>query len=297
LLIYIILTVAEIILLVLGNMNLFDSVCHAFGTVATGGFSPKNTSIGGYSPYIQYVVMIFMLLSGTNFVIHYHLFKKKFKQINKNEELKFYLGVVLVIGFSITLMLYFNMDKPFEAAFRESFFQVTSIITCTGYSTADYLLWPNYAWFIIFLAMFFGGSTGSTAGGIKMVRHVVLFKNFSRMIKRMVEPKAIIPLKLNGTTVSDDSNNTILSFIFLYILLFIVGSVTLLLIGIDIETAASSVATCMAGIGPGLGTVGPASNFAHLPGIAKAILSFLMITGRLEIYTVLVLFNRNFWKN
>jgi trk system potassium uptake protein TrkH len=189
------------------------------------------------------------------------------------------------------------MDKSFETAFRESFFQVTSIITCTGYATADYLLWPNYAWFIIFLAMFFGGSTGSTAGGIKMVRYVVLFKNFSRMIKRMVEPRAIIPLKLNGTTVSDDSNNTILSFIFLYILLFIIGSVTLLLIGIDIETAASSVATCMAGIGPGIGTVGPVSNFAHLPDIAKIILSILMITGRLEIYTVLVLFSRNFWRN
>ncbi len=297
LMIYIILTISEIILLLLGNMNLFESVCHAFGTIATGGFSPKNTSISGYSPYIQYVVMIFMLLSGTNFVIHYHLFKKKFKQINQNEELKFYLGVILFIGFTITFMLYFNMDKSFETAFRESFFQVTSIITCTGYATADYLLWPNYAWFIIFLAMFFGGSTGSTAGGIKMVRYVVLFKNFSRMIKRMVEPRAIIPLKLNGTTVSDDSNNTILSFIFLYILLFIIGSVTLLLIGIDIETAASSVATCMAGIGPGIGTVGPVSNFAHLPDIAKIILSILMITGRLEIYTVLVLFSRNFWRN
>lgn len=297
LLIYIILTISEVILLLLGNMNLFESVCHAFGTIATGGFSPKNTSIGGYSPYIQYVVMIFMLLSGTNFVIHYHLFKKKFKQVNKNEEFKFYLGVVLVIGFTITFMLYFNMDKSFETAFRESFFQVTSIITCTGYATADYLLWPNYAWFIIFLAMFFGGSTGSTAGGIKMVRHVVLYKNFSRMIKRMVEPRAIIPLKLNGITVSDDSNNTILSFIFLYILLFTIGSVTLLFIGIDIETAASSVATCMAGIGPGIGTVGPASNFAHLHDIAKMILSILMITGRLEIYTVLVLFSRNFWRN
>ncbi|MDA3818489.1 MAG: TrkH family potassium uptake protein [Prolixibacteraceae bacterium] len=296
LLIYIILTISEVILLLLGNMNLFESVCHAFGTIATGGFSPKNTSIGGYSPYIQYVVMIFMLLSGTNFVIHYHLFKKKFKQVNKNEEFKFYLGVVFIIGLIITLMLYFNMNKPFETAFRESFFQIISVLTCTGYATADYLLWPNYAWFIVFLAMFFGGSTGSTAGGIKMVRHVVLFKNFSRMIKKMVEPKAIIPLKLNGITVSDDSNNTILSFIFLYILLFIIGSVTLLLIGIDIETAASSVATCMAGIGPGIGTVGPASNFAHLPDIAKVILSILMITGRLEIYTVLVLFSRNFWR-
>ncbi len=296
LLIYILLTFAEVVFLLLGNMNLYESVCHAFGTVATGGFSPKNTSIAGYSPYIQYVITVFMLLAGVNFVIHYYVLKREFKRVKENEELRFYLVVVLIIGLIITAILYFNMGKPLETSFRESFFQVISIITCTGFASADYLQWPVIAWVIIFFTMFLGGSTGSTAGGIKMARHLVFIKNLQRNIRQLVSPRAIFSLRLNGNFINDATNNSILAFIFIYFLVFVVGSVMLLFLGVDAQTASSSVATCMAGIGPGIGSVGPAGNFAHLPAAAKSILTFLMLVGRLEIYTVLMIFTPHFWK-
>lgn len=296
LLIYLFLSLLETVFLLFGGMNLFESVCHTFGTIATGGFSPKNTSIGDHSPYIQYVIMVFMLLAGTNFVIHYYLLKKDLKKVKENEEFKFYLIVVFVIGIIITSSLFFKMHKPLEESFREGFFQVISIVTCTGYATADYLKWPSYAWLILFMAMFLGGSTGSTAGGIKMVRHLVVLKNLSRIFRHLLSPNAVISIRLNKNTLSDDANNSIFTFISIYFLVFITGSILLICIGIDGITACSSVATCMAGIGPGVGTVGPASNFAHLPQLGKIILSLLMLLGRLEIYTILILFTRNFWK-
>ena len=297
LLIYILLTVAEIILLLAGNMSLFESVCHAFGTVATGGFSPKNSSIIAYSPYIQYVIAIFMFLAGTNFIIHYYLLKRDFKKVRENEELKFYLFIVFLIVAVVTASLYLTMQKPLEESFREAFFQVISIITCTGFASADYLQWPAFAWTIIFFSMFLGGSTGSTAGGIKMVRHLILLKNIKRIFRQLLSPNAIFPIRLNNNVISDETNSSILSFIAFYLLIFLIGSLLLVLLGIDGKTASSSVATCMAGIGPGIGTVGPVSNFAHLPDLGKIILSFLMLVGRLEIYTVILLLSRNFWKN
>lgn len=296
LLIYVTLTFAEVLFLLAGNMNLYDSVCHAFGTVATGGFSPRNTSIAEYSPYIQYVIMIFMLLAGTNFVIHYYLLKRNYSKVKENEELKFYLVLVFAIGLIITSILFLKMNKPLEESFREAFFQVISIITCTGYATADYLQWPAIAWTILFFAMFLGGSTGSTAGGIKMARYLILAKNIRRMFRQLASPKAVFPIRLNKVMVSETSNHSILSFIAIYFIIFLFGSLLLALLGIDGATAVSSVATCMAGIGPGIGTVGPASNFAHLPELGKLILSFLMLVGRLEIYTVILLFTPGFWK-
>jgi trk system potassium uptake protein TrkH len=297
LLIYLSLTFIQIVLLKLGGMNLFESVCHAFGTISTGGFSPKNTSIADYSAYIQYVIMVFMLLSGTNFVIHYYLIKRDFHKIKVNEEFKLYFLVVLLIGLVITSILFFEMNKPVEESFREGFFQVISIITCTGYASADYLLWPEYAWIIILFAMFLGGSTGSTAGGIKIARHLIVFKNIVRIFRQSVYPNAIIPVRLNDHALSEETNASILTFVSIYFAVFLAGSLVLVLIGIDGKTASSSVATCMANIGPGIGTIGPVSNFAHLPGSAKIILSFLMLVGRLEIYTVIILFSRHFWRN
>ncbi|MFH2142793.1 MAG: TrkH family potassium uptake protein [Bacteroidota bacterium] len=295
LLIYIILTVVEILLLMAGNMNLYESICHAFGTIATGGFSPKNTSIAGYSPYIQYIIMIFMLLSGMNFVIHYYVLKRNFKKINENEELKFYILVILIIGLIVTITLFFSMQKTLEESFREAFFQVISIITCTGYATADYVQWPEFAWIIIFFAMFLGGSTGSTAGGIKMVRHLILLKNIKIIFRKLLSPNAVLQVRLNKKSLSNKTNSSIMTFITIYLMIFIIGSLLLVILGVDAKTASSSVATCMAGIGPGIGTVGPASNFAHLPDIGKVILTFLMLIGRLEIYTVIMLFSKSFW--
>lgn len=294
--IYIGLTVIETVLLLAGKMSLYESVCHSFGTVATGGFSPKNSSIGGYSPYIQYVVMLFMVFAGTNFVIHYFLLNGKFKKVGKNEEFRFYLFMIIVIGLIITAILFLHTDKTFETALRESFFQVISIITCTGYATTDYMLWPQLAWVLIFFSMFLGGSTGSTAGGIKIVRHVVLLKNIFRTFRQLVSPNAILPLKINGNHISDDNNNSIVTYILVYMLIFVAGSLVMIVTGVNPGEAASMVATSMAGIGPGIGSVGPAGNFAHIPEAGKMILPVLMILGRLEIYTMLILFSDNFWR-
>jgi trk system potassium uptake protein TrkH len=294
--IYVFLTATETILLLAGGMNLFESVCHAFGTIATGGFSPKNTSIGGYSPFIQYVVMVFMLLSGMNFIIHYYLFKREFKKVKENEEVKFYLLITIFIGAVITVALYAKTGTSFEKSFRDSFFQVISIVTCTGFATTDYLQWPVFGWLILFFAMFLGGSTGSTAGGIKMVRHLLLLKNLGRFFKESIYKRAVLSIKLNGNNLSETTNKTILTYFSIYFIVFIAGTIILGLTGLDGKTATSSAATAMAGIGPGIGTVGPVSNFAHLSNLAKLTMSMLMILGRLEIYTVLILFTRNFWR-
>lgn len=297
LIIYIGLTVTEIVFLLYGKMNLFESVCHAFGTIATGGFSPKNDSIAGYSAYIQYVIMVFMLLGGTNFVIHFYMMKGQIKKIRKNEELRFYLFIVFCTGIIITAILFYRTDKALEISFRDSFFQVISIFTCTGYTTADYMQWPVYAWLLIFMGMFVGGSTGSTAGGIKMARHLILLKNISRIFKVLIHPSAVVPVRLNRKSITDRMNSSILSFISIYFMVFVSGVLLMVFIGVDIKTSGGSVATCMAGIGPGIGSVGPAGNFSHLPSLAKLLLSVLMLFGRLEIYPILILFTRHFWRD
>ncbi|MGE5381818.1 MAG: TrkH family potassium uptake protein [Omnitrophica WOR_2 bacterium] len=296
LLIYVSLTVLETIMLLAGGMNLFESVCHSFGTVATGGFSPKNDSINGYSPYIQYVIMLFMLLAGVNFALYYYAVKREFSKIKENNEFRFYLLVVFVIGLILTLILIFKLNKPVEQSFRDAFFTIISIITCTGFVTADYLKWPVYAWIIVFYAMFLGGSTGSTSGSIKMVRHLILFKNIKNIFRKLIHPNAVLTIRINKKPLPEDSNFAVLEFIKLYLIVFTIGSTSLILMNLDIETSCSAVATCMAGIGPGLGTVGPVFNFYHLPAAAKIVLSIMMILGRLEIYTVLILFTRSFWQ-
>ena len=294
--IYVGLTVAETILLNAGDMTLFDSICHSFGTVATGGFSTKNNSLQFFSSYSQYIVMIFMFLSGTSQVVYYYIGKLNFKKVRQNEELWFYITVGIVAGCIATVILKLHSSEPFEEAFREGFFQIISIMTCTGFSSADYLIWPMAGVLLIFIMMFAGGSTGSTSGGIKMARHLIVLKNIKSVFIRLNHPNAIGAIKLNGKLVSESTNITILSFVILYFFLFIIGTVVVVLTGVDPTTSAGSVATCMAGIGPGLGSVGPMNNFAHLPDIAKIVLSMLMIIGRLEIITVFALFTRSFWK-
>jgi trk system potassium uptake protein len=296
LLIYVFLTAAEVVLLMLGKMNLFESVCHSFGTIATGGFSPKNDSIAGYSPYIHYVIMIFMFLSATSFVIHYYILKGNFRKVRENEELRLYVILIIVLGFIITFALYFNMHEPFELAFREGFFQLISIISTTGFATADYLKWPGYAWIILFFVMFLGGCTGSTAGGIKIIRHLVLFKNIKREYRKIAAPNAVFSLRLNGLNLSEETNRTFLTFISVYLIFILIGTLLLIIDGVSGETAASAMATTMAGIGPGLSTVGPVSNFAHLNEFSKLVLTFSMLIGRLEIYTVIMLFSPAFWR-
>jgi trk system potassium uptake protein len=294
--IYVGLTIAEIILLWMGDMTLFDSICHSFGTIATGGFSTKNNSLQFYSSYSQYIVMIFMFLAGTSMLIYYYIGKLNFKKVRQNEELWFYIVVALVAGALATVILLVHSGRSFEVAFREGYFQVISIMTCTGFASADYLFWPMAGLLLIFVMMFSGGSTGSTSGGIKMARHLIVLKNIKSVFVRLNHPNALAPIKLNGKVVSESTNNSILSFVILYLFLFIIGTVIVVATGVDPVTSASSVATCMAGIGPGLGQVGPMSNFAHMPEVSKVVLSLLMIIGRLEIITVFTIFSRSFWK-
>ena len=213
------LTIAETILLTAGDMNLFDSICHAFGTVATGGFSTKNNSLQFYSPYSQYIVMIFMFLSGISQVVYYYLGKFNFRKVKQNEELRFYFATAFVAGTLASSILLLNSSISFEEAFREGYFQMISIMTCTGFASADFLLWPVAGVFLIFIMMFSGGSTGSTSGGIKMARHLIVLKNIKRIIIRLTHPKALLPVKLNGKIVSESTNISIISFVFLYIFL------------------------------------------------------------------------------
>jgi trk system potassium uptake protein TrkH len=294
--IYLGLSLAQIILLNLGDMNLFDSICHSFGTVATGGFSTKNNSLAAYSPYSQYIVMIFMFLAGTSQLVYYYIIKLNFKKVRQNEELWFYMAVALIAGSVATFLLHVNSTRTFEVSFREGFFQVISIMTCTGFASADYLFWPVTGLLLIFVLMFSGGSTGSTSGGIKMARHLVVLKNIKNVFVKLNHPNAVSPIKLNGRVVSENTNISIISFVALYLFIFLIGTVFVVATGVDNITAASSVATCMAGIGPGLGTVGPMSNYAHMPEASKMALSLLMILGRLEIITVFTLFTRTYWK-
>jgi trk system potassium uptake protein len=294
--IYLGLTIGEIVLLCLGDMNLFDSICHSFGTVATGGFSTKNDSLAYYSAYSQYIVMIFMFLAGTSQVIYYYLVKFNFKKVRQNEELWFYISVVFIAGTIATITLNINSIRTFEESFREGFFQIISIITCTGYTSADYLVWPGTALLLIFLLMFSGASTGSTGGGIRMARHLIVLKNIKNVFVKLNHPKSVSLIKLNGNNISENTNISILSFVVLYLFIFILGTIIIVVNGVDPITASSSAATCMAGIGPGLGNVGPMSNFAGLPDFSKVVLSLLMIIGRLEIITVFTIFTRTFWK-
>ena len=296
LLIYLGLTLTEIILLNFGDMTLFDSICHSFGTVATGGFSTKNDSMMSYSSYSQYIVLIFMFLAGISQVIYYFLVKLNLKKIRQNEELWFYIAVSIIAGSVATITLAVNSSRNFEESFREGFFQIVSIITCTGYSSADYLLWPLSSLLLIYLIMFSGGSTGSTSGGIKMARHLFVLKNIRNVFVKLNHPKSVSFVKINGKIISENTNISVLSFVVLYLFLFLIGTIIVVFTGVDPVTASSSVATCMAAIGPGLGTVGPNGSFANIPELSKVVLSLLMIIGRLEIITVFAIFTRTFWK-
>jgi len=294
--IYLLLTFSQVILMMLGGMNLYESLCHSFGTVATGGFSPKNTSLAGYSPYIQYVATIFMFLAGVNFLVHFNLLKGNFRKAFLNEELRFYVKVIVLAGLFIMAILILKTNKPLEETFRSSFFYVVSIVTCTGFATEDYLLWPTSAWMAIFLLLFAGGSTGSTAGGIKMARHLLVLKNIKSVLYKTVHRNGVYPIKLNGFVVSEESNRSIVSFVLLYLVVFVVMTFLLIFDGLDVPGAASSIATALAGIGPGIGSVGPVGNFAHLHDFSKVVMSLAMFIGRLELLTFFALFTPAFWK-
>lgn len=296
--IYIGLVVIETFLLLVGGMDFFDSVCHSFGTVATGGFSTRNDSIAGYSPYIQYVIALFMLLSGVNFTLYYFLLAGKFRKFFRNQELHLFLGIIFIAIVLVSLSLIFNDNYHIEKAFRSAFFQVTTIVTCTGFATEDYMLWSNQLWVILFFLMFTGGSAGSTSGGIKMVRHLLMLKNIRMMLHKLVHPIGwIYPIRLNKNIVSNDVLVKVFAFFMIYLGSWAFGTLVLSLSGVDLISASGASAGTLGGIGPGLGEFGPAGNYSQLPVIGKWTLSFLMLLGRLELYAILVLFTAGFWRN
>ena len=297
LIIYLGITILEILFLALGGMNLFDSICHSFGTIATGGFSTKNSSLANYSPYIQYVTGIFMFLAATSYVVYYNLLTGNYRKVVRNEEFWFYLFMVIACVSFVTLILYLRTDRNFELSFRHAFFQVISQISCTGFATTDYMAFPPIGWFFMFLIMFLGGSTGSTTGGIKMARHLISLKNLSKVFIKIHHPNAVVPIRLNGQTVTENTVNQITVFISMYILIFLAGNLLMQISGISIREASGAAATCLAGIGPGLGASGNMGNFAHFNTVSKLTMMILMIIGRLEIFTVITIFTKAFHRN
>lgn len=294
--IYVLLTFLETILLMAGGMDLFNGLTHSFGTMATGGFSPKNTSIAEFSPYIQYVIVVFMIFAGTNFTLHYLALHGKLKEVFKNEEYRYFLKIIAGFTIIITIFLVFNGYGDWEKSFRAGIFQVVSIVTTTGYITSDYLVWPGSIWVIIFMLMFIGGSAGSTGGGIKVMRQLLIFKNSFLELKRMVHPNAIIPVRFNNKTVGSNVIYNILAFFILYLIIFAFSLIIMSLMGLDFETAVGSVAATIGNIGPGIGGVGPVENYAAIPLMGKWFLALLMLVGRLELFTVLILFSPAFWR-
>jgi trk system potassium uptake protein TrkH len=294
--VYVGLTLGETVLLMLGGLSFYDAINHALTTMATGGFSTKNASAAHFTPFVQYVMIVFMFIAGVNFTLNYFWLKGKFGKLWENEEFRFYLFFILGLSLSVALALAVISNDPLELAFRNALFQVISVVTTTGYITADYTAWTPFLTILFFLLMFFGGSAGSTAGGVKIVRHIVLLKNSFLELSRQLHPTAVLPVRLNGKTVSESITFNIMAFFIIYIAIFALGSVVVALLGVDFLTAIGAVATCLGNVGPGLGEVGPVDNFSHLPAAVKWILAFMMLTGRLELFTVLMLFNPGFWR-
>lgn len=295
---YITISLLEIILLKLGGMSLYEANIHTFGTVGTGGFSSRNASIGAFnSTYIHVVISIFMVLSGTNFSLYFALYKGRWKEIFKNEELRFYLGIIFASTLLIGLNLKFTSYKNTGIAFRDSFFQTSSIITTTGYATANFDKWPTFSKAILFLLMFIGGCAGSTGGGMKGIRILVLIKLIKRQIAKIFHPRAMISIKVGGKPITSDTTASIASFFVLYILLFVIGTILISLEGIGIESSASAVAAMIGNVGPGFGFVGPSCTYSGFSNISKIILSILMLLGRLELFTIIALVAPKSWKN
>ena len=295
--IYFSLTALETVVLMFFGLSFFDAINHSLTTTSTGGFSTKQESIAAFqNPFVEAVIVIFMFLAGTNFTMIYFGLKMKFRKIVNNDEFKWYLSAVFILILLLSFYRTHTSSSDFIHAFREISFQVVSIITTTGYATADYTLWGSFLTFIFFLFLFSGASAGSTSGGIKIVRIILLIKNGLLEFKRRLHPKAVIPVMLNKQVISSTITYNLLAFIFLYLFVFTLGSIFLSFLGVDMLTSISAVASAVGNVGPGIADVGPSSSFSQLPTSAKWILSLLMLMGRLELFTVCVLFTPYFWK-
>lgn len=293
--IYVGLTMLQTLLLMVAGFDLFDALVHSFGTLATGGFSTKNLSVGAYNnPAAEIIITIFMFLGGVNFSLYYYLLKGQRKRAFGDEEFRFYLSVTVIATILIAVNIR-SMIPSFFDLIRTSAFQVVSIMTTTGYATANFDLWPGFSKLLLLLLMFFGGSAGSTGGAIKQIRMLVMLKYSSKQIIRTLHPKAVVPVKIGGRVIPEETLRGIIGFIFLYMTVFIVGAFFMSFIGLDMITAISAVASSLGNIGPGLGAVGPTFTYSGVPRVGKLVLTFLMLMGRLELYTVILCFMPGFW--
>tara|TARA_R110002111_G_scaffold118275_3_gene180675 strand:- start:516 stop:2078 length:1563 start_codon:yes stop_codon:yes gene_type:complete len=304
-------TAAETILLQVAGMSFFDAINHALCTLSTGGFSTKNASVAYWNgqPIIQYIIIVFMFLAGTNFVLSYFAFTGKVQKIIKDEEFKLYFKFIIVFTVIAALIIYFKADvsassiaHPMvwgeaESAFRHGSFQVISVITTTGFVTADYTMWTPFLVVLFFGLMFLGGSAGSTSGGVKVMRHLILIKNGFLEFKRTLHPNAVLPVRYNNKAISGEIVFNILGFFILYMLSFIIGGLGFSMMGIEFESAIGLAASSLGNVGPALGDFGPVNNYSNLPSIGKWWCSFLMLIGRLELFTVLILLTPFFWRN
>jgi len=310
-LIYLGYTVAETLLLKLAGMSFFDAINHSMATLSTGGFSTKNASVAYWNnqPLIQYIIIFFMFLAGANFVLGYFAFKGKVQKIINDEEFKLYFKFVAVFTIIAAFIIYFKADvsassiaHPMvwgegESAFRHALFQVLTVITTTGFISADYTMWTPFLTVFFFGLMFLGGSAGSTAGGVKVVRHLILIKNGFLEFKRTLHPSAIVPVRYNKKAINRFIVFNVLAFFILYMLSFIIGALVFSMFNIDFISAIGLSASSLGNIGPALGNFGPVNNYAALPPLAQWWSSFLMLIGRLELFTVLILFTPFFWRN
>lgn len=302
-------TVLETLLLKLAGMSFFDAINHALATMSTGGFSTKNASLAFWNdqPLIQYIVALFMFLAGSNFVLSYFALTGRVKRVFKDEEFKYYFGFIVVFTIIAALGVYFRADVPVsdfhpmvfgeaESAFRHTLFQVIAVITTTGFVSADFTSWTPFLAVFFFGLMFLGGSAGSTAGGIKVMRHLLIIKNGILEFKRTLHPNAVIPVRYNQKTVTEHIVYNVVAFFVLYMLLFIIGSLVLGFLGLDFVSAVGGSASSLGNVGPALGSLNPVSNYNSLPDAGKWWCSFLMLLGRLELFTVLIVLTPYFWK-
>jgi trk system potassium uptake protein len=295
--IYIILTLGEALLLIIGKMPLFDAICHSLSTLSTGGFSTRNNGIAAFtSPYLRAVITLFMFFAGTNLTLFYFAIKGNFRKIIRNNEFVFY--VMLVIGFSIlvTFLLLFESGAPFTRALQSGFFNTISIITTTGYYTENFSQWGNLSVLIIFILMFTGGMAGSASGGVKIIRLMIITKNSRNESRRLIHPYAYLPVRIEQKRVPQNIVYNLLIFIILYFITLCAGTLIISFLDYDIITSFSTVASMLGNIGPGLGTFGPFTTYVDMPATGKWILCMLMLLGRLELLTVIILFTRSFYK-
>jgi trk system potassium uptake protein TrkH len=295
--VYALITLAQVILLMLGGMSLFDALCHTFTTMPTGGFSTRNASIAHYnSVYFDCIIILFMLLAGINFSLHYQMLRGKTLAFWQDSECRFFLGTVLVLVCLVSWDVFKSVYATIGEALRYGAFQVVSIVTTTGFATADYEQWPAMSQLILLLSMFIGASAGSTGGGMKCLRIMLCFKYCYKELFSLVHPRAVSHIKIGGKTVPDDVMRSVLGFMALYVGLFAISSVVLAGTGVDFITSFGAVAASIGNIGPGFGMVGPAENYAAIPAFGKWLLAWCMLLGRLEIFTVIILVVPEFWR-